>query len=259
MKKMMMILALMVAMATSAAAMSYQEAKSQALFLADKMAYELNLTDEQYEAAYEINLDYLMAVNNQKHLFGSYWTRRNTLFNTILAPWQYSAYSRADYFYRPVYWSNNTWRWRIYNRYGRSRYYRSHPAAYISYRGGRSVTYYKNRNWRRPEPPRNGRHDDVYMRQDNRRPGMDRNRPNMGRDQRRPGYDRYDRRGDRRYDNNDYKHRDKEYRDMKKENKEREKDFRNMKKDNDKRMKEFYKDQKKHGQHDNGNHYGQRK
>ena len=43
---------------TSASAMSYEQARQQALFLTDKMAYELNLTDDQYEAAYEVNLDY---------------------------------------------------------------------------------------------------------------------------------------------------------------------------------------------------------
>lgn len=50
--------------------MTYSQAKDEALFLADKMAYELNLTDEQYEAAYEINLDYLMAVNDYNALGG---------------------------------------------------------------------------------------------------------------------------------------------------------------------------------------------
>ena len=37
-------------------AMSYEQAREQALFLTDKMAYELNLTEEQYDAAYEIIL-----------------------------------------------------------------------------------------------------------------------------------------------------------------------------------------------------------
>ena len=83
---MMMILAMMVAIATSASAMSYEQARRQALFLADKMAYELNLSDAQYEAVYEANLDYLMSLNNRRHLYGSYWTRRNTLLEVVLAP-----------------------------------------------------------------------------------------------------------------------------------------------------------------------------
>ena len=52
MKKMMMIMAMMVTIATRAAAMSYTEARAEALFLTDKMAYELNLTSMQYEAMY---------------------------------------------------------------------------------------------------------------------------------------------------------------------------------------------------------------
>ena len=51
---------LMVAMMTialTAAAMPYSDARNKALFLSDKMAYELNLTKPQLEAVYEINLD----------------------------------------------------------------------------------------------------------------------------------------------------------------------------------------------------------
>ena len=39
-------------------AMSYEQARQEALYLTDKMAYELNLNDQQYNDAYEINLDY---------------------------------------------------------------------------------------------------------------------------------------------------------------------------------------------------------
>ena len=65
MKKMFFALMMMLAASVSANAMSYEQARNEALFLTDKMAYELNLTDEQYEAAYEINLDYLMGVTSR--------------------------------------------------------------------------------------------------------------------------------------------------------------------------------------------------
>ena len=55
MKKMFFALLTMLTFSISANAMSYEQARNEALFLTDKMAYELNLTDEQYEAAYEIN------------------------------------------------------------------------------------------------------------------------------------------------------------------------------------------------------------
>ena len=59
------LLGLMIAFLTGLAgihAMSYEEARDRARFLTDKMAYELNLNDQQYNDAYEINLDYLMNI-----------------------------------------------------------------------------------------------------------------------------------------------------------------------------------------------------
>ena len=64
MKKMLFTLVSMLTIAAAANAMSYEQARNEALFLTDKMAYELNLNDAQYEAAYEINLDYLMGVTS---------------------------------------------------------------------------------------------------------------------------------------------------------------------------------------------------
>ena len=55
--KKMLLMAVMMVMTISANAMSYNAARNEALFLSDKMAYELNLTAAQYEAVYEINLD----------------------------------------------------------------------------------------------------------------------------------------------------------------------------------------------------------
>ena len=77
MKKFILALVTLFTLTVSANAMSYEQARRQALFLTDKMAYELNLTDEQYEAAYEINLDYLMSINDYSDLYGVYWTQRN--------------------------------------------------------------------------------------------------------------------------------------------------------------------------------------
>lgn len=148
-----MMVALMMTIVTSASAMTYTQAKQQALFLADKMAYELNLTDEQYEAAYEINLDYLMAVNDYNDIYGTYWTYRNMELQSVLTSWQYNQYIAAEYFYRPVYWSNNRWNWRIYSRYAADRYYYDRPTVYVTYRGGNSRNYYTSRSWRQPSKP----------------------------------------------------------------------------------------------------------
>ena len=95
MKRILIAMTALLTIALSAKAMSYEQARQQALFLTDKMAYELNLTEEQYEAAYEVNLDYLMSVNTQADLYGVYWTQRNLDLSYILLDWQYSAYLAA--------------------------------------------------------------------------------------------------------------------------------------------------------------------
>lgn len=101
MKKMMIALVAMLLVAATGKAMSYEQARNEALFLTDKMAYELNLTEEQYEAAYEINLDYLMGVTSYDDVYGTYWERRNLDLSYILLDWQLSAFRAATYFYRP--------------------------------------------------------------------------------------------------------------------------------------------------------------
>ena len=86
--------------------LSYEDARREAFFLSDKMAYELGLTDAQYEAVYEINLDYLLNMQGESSLYGSYWSRRNSDLFYVLNARQYNHYIGEDYFYRPVYWYN---------------------------------------------------------------------------------------------------------------------------------------------------------
>jgi hypothetical protein len=136
MMKKMMIMAMMMVMTISANAMSYTAAKNEALFLSDKMAYELNLTAAQYEAVYEINLDYLMSLNGHHDVFGTSWNRRNMDLKFVLNSWQYDKYVRLAYFYRPVAWKAGGWTFSIYNRYGRNHFYHAHPKVFVTYRGG---------------------------------------------------------------------------------------------------------------------------
>ena len=109
MKKILLALVALLTLTTSVQAMSYEQARERALFLTDKMAYELNLTDDQYEAAYEINLDYLMTVNTYDDLYGDYWRQRNLDLSYILLDWQYRSFCAASYFYRPIYWNAGCW------------------------------------------------------------------------------------------------------------------------------------------------------
>ena len=154
MKKFILALVAMVTMTvTSASAMSYEQARQQALFLTDKMAYELNLTDDQYEAAYETNLDYLMSVNTVDDLYGVYWRQRNLDLSYILLDWQYRSFLNATYFYRPLYWNAGYWHFGIYARYPhRNYYFFGCPHFYTSYCGGHSWRMNGGRSWY------NGRH-----------------------------------------------------------------------------------------------------
>ena len=110
--KKLMILAMMMVMTISANAMSYNAAKNEALFLSDKMAYELNLTAAQYEAVYEINLRY------------------------VLNSWQFDKYVALSHFYRPVAWKAGSWTFAVYTHYNRGHFYNAHPKVFVSYRGG---------------------------------------------------------------------------------------------------------------------------
>lgn len=160
MKQFILALATLLTITVSASAMSYEQARDQALFLTDKMAYELNLTDEQYEAAYEINLDYLMRVDTRNDLYGVYWRQRNLDLGYILLDWQYRAYTAASYFYRPLYWDSGYWHFGIYARYPRRNFfYFGCPNFVITYNGGHSWHRNGGRSWyngRRWEGPRDG-------------------------------------------------------------------------------------------------------
>lgn len=134
--KKMMILAMLTTIVVSAKAMTYSQARDEALFLTDKMAYELVLSDSQYEDVYKVNLDYLMAITPGSNLYGAYWTHRNTELRYILSAYQYDKYLSINYFYRPVNWSNNTFTFVVYRTYtNRHHYYRPHPTAYHAYHG----------------------------------------------------------------------------------------------------------------------------
>ena len=148
MKKMMFTLMAFLTIAVNASAMSYEQAREEALFLTDKMAYELNLTDAQYEAAYEINLDYLMGVTNEYDVFGPYWERRNLDLSYILFSWQWDLYRAAHYFYRPLFWERGYWHFGIYARYPhRDYFYFGRPHFYNTYRGGHSWRMNNNRSF----------------------------------------------------------------------------------------------------------------
>ena len=151
--KKIMILAMMMVMTISANAMSYNAAKNEALFLSDKMAYELNLTAAQYEAVYEINLDYLMSLNGHGDVFGTWWNRRNADLRYVLNSWQYDKYVALSHFYRPVAWKAGVWTFAVYAHYNRGHFYNAHPKVFVTYKGGnshRDPRFYADRHMPKP-------------------------------------------------------------------------------------------------------------
>ena len=100
------------------------------------MAYELNLTTAQYEAVYEINLDYLMSLNGHADVFGIWWDRRNADLRYVLNSWQFDKYVALSHFYRPVAWKAGSWTFAVYSHYNRGHFYNDRPTVFVTYKGG---------------------------------------------------------------------------------------------------------------------------
>ena len=169
------ILSLMFSMAAflGANAMSFERAQAEALYLTDKMAYELNLNDQQYNDAYEINLDYFLSIGSPSDLYGSYYRYRLNDLRCILYDWQYTLLTAADYFLRPIAWRAGGWFFPIYAHYNRGFFYYSYPSIWTTYRGGHGRYYHhagfysnrrpvwnggmRGRDMHRPSPGMGGR------------------------------------------------------------------------------------------------------
>ena len=140
MKRFILTMVAMLTLVSAANAMSYKSARDQAFFLTDKMAYELALSADQYNAVFEINMDYIMCLDVYDDIFGTFWTRRNNELRFVLSPAQYQMYLTLEYFYRPVSWENKKFVFTIYNRYPKNRFYNAAPPGYQVYKG--SNRYY---------------------------------------------------------------------------------------------------------------------
>ena len=137
MKRILLTLVAVVTLAVgSAKALSYVQAQREAWFLTDKMAYELNLTSEQFDRVYQINLDYLMSIRSAADCYGYYWNYRDADFRCVLFDWQYALYATVDYFYRPIRWLRSAWYFPVCDHYRVGYYYFPRPTVYVSYRGG---------------------------------------------------------------------------------------------------------------------------
>ena len=135
MKRRLYTLVLTVSLALGLSAMPYSVAREQALYLTDKMAYELRLNSWQYEQVYQTNLDYFLSIDNEPQAYGAYWTYRNDDLYYILQDAQYRLYATIDYFLRPIKWLKGGWHFTVCNHYRPGHYYYKRPVAYVSYCG----------------------------------------------------------------------------------------------------------------------------
>lgn len=135
MKRRLYTLVLTVSLALGLNAMPYSVAREQALYLTDKMAYELRLNSWQYEQVYQTNLDYFLSIDSEPQAYGAYWTYRNDDLYYILQEAQYRLYSTIDYFLRPIKWLKGGWHFTVCNHYRPGHYYYKRPVAYVSYCG----------------------------------------------------------------------------------------------------------------------------
>jgi len=156
MKKFILSFVIMMAAWMGVNAMSFERAQAEALYLTDKMAYELNLNDQQYNDAYEINLDYFLRIDSPSDLYGDYYSYRLYDLRCILHDWQYSLLTAADYFLRPIIWRAGGWYFPIYSYYNRGYFYYSRPTVWVSYYGGHDRSYYHNGFYGNRRPHWNG-------------------------------------------------------------------------------------------------------
>ena len=144
----------------SMGAMSISKMRENARFLTDRMAYELHLSQMQYDDVYEVNYDFINSVryimDDVVRGYGyavdryyDYLDYRNEDLRWILSSSQYHLFMRVDYFYRPIYTIHNNWLFRIYDIYHDVKhFYFGKPRHYKTYSGGHSrlhhhAGYYK--------------------------------------------------------------------------------------------------------------------
>ena len=167
---------------TVMAGMSTSKVRKETRFLTDKMAYELSLSTQQYNDAYEINYDFIYSVRNIMDYVarGYEWALddyyealdiRNDDLRWVLSDAQYRRFLGAEYFYRPIYVTGGKWSFRVYINYpNRSLFYFGVPYHYRTYCGAHyrphfhHTSYYRGRytNFNHYSAPHRVRDQRVY-------------------------------------------------------------------------------------------------
>lgn len=150
MKKIRLIIAsllIMLASAIYAQPMNYNAMRNNARFLTDRMAYTLGITSGAIiDDIYRINYDYICGINEyldeiacgyHSDLYLEVCYERDHALQRLLGEYLWRKIMNYDYFYRPISFSNRSWRFSIYSHDVRySYYYFNTPTHYHEYRGG---------------------------------------------------------------------------------------------------------------------------
>lgn len=162
MKKILIALSIALMTVTQVFGMSVRNIRETARFLSDRMAYELDMTPRQYDDVYEINYDFIYAINplmddvvrgyyDAIDLYYDYLDWRNDDLRMVLNRAQYNRLLVLDYFYRPIYAYRGSWYFRVYQMYNnKGFFYFDAPTNYRHYNGEHNrrmnkESYYGNR------------------------------------------------------------------------------------------------------------------
>jgi hypothetical protein len=193
---------LMVLTIPAMAAMSTSKMRQHSRFLTDRMAYELNLSNSQYDDVYEVNYDFLsrtryliedVAAGYTSALdeYYDYLDVRNDDLRWILTSSQYRRFLEKEYFYRPIYTTtSHTWGFRIYQVYSDiNHFFFGKPSHYASYKGAHYRSNFNNVSYYMSQHRDRYQNNDVYhgdftmgktmkKEQENRRNQVNQSRPN---------------------------------------------------------------------------------
>ena len=136
--------------------------RMNARFLTDRMAYELRLSNRQYNDIFEINYDFFYNVDPyiDRMSYGDpyaldkyyrYLDERNDDIRWVLSRKHYVRFMRMEHFFLPIYAVNRVCYIRVYNIYpNRTHFYYGRPSHYHSYHGGHcrhhhgGISFYKH-------------------------------------------------------------------------------------------------------------------
>lgn len=189
MKKFILSMAVALLGVVSVSAMSRSNIRENARFLSDRMAYELDLTPQQYDDCYEINYDFIASINSYMDdvcrgynsaidQYYTYLDYRNEDLRYVLTESQYRTFLTLEYFYRPIYTYLGKWQFRIYQIYSnRNFFYFDAPSIFKSYRGGHDRSHfsggfygqnkrYSHKTYSQPAPLRNNKNQPQNRRND---------------------------------------------------------------------------------------------